>query len=68
MNPVAAPKKELTSAMRERLERARDKAQAADVELWSTCAAALEEGTYDEVAAVVGVARSTLQEKVRKLR
>jgi len=68
MNPVAAPKKALTEATRVRLEMARGNAERADAEMWAACNDALSEGTYDEVAALAGVARSTLQEKIRQLR
>lgn len=68
MNAVSAPKKTLTDATRTRLEDARTAAETAAAELWAACADALQEGTYDEVAAVVGVARSTLQQKIRQNR
>lgn len=68
MTRVAAPKKELTAATRARLEQARARSEEASSALWAACSDALSEGTYDEIAAVVGVARSTLQEKVRQQR
>lgn len=68
MGTVPAHKKGLTDATRERLEAARAKWASAEAEMWAISAAALSEGTHDEIAAIIGVARSTLQEKVRKLR
>lgn len=68
MNRVAAPKKAVSEATRAKLVAARVNAERAQAELWSACDAALREGTYDEVAVLAGVARSTLQEKVRQLR
>lgn len=65
MKHVAAPKKALTAQARSELNAARVRVDDAEAALWDLCAQALNEGTYDEVASVVGVARSTLQEKMR---
>lgn len=68
MASVGAPKKELTSRTITRLETAAAARSAADDALWQACAAAVLEGTYEDVAAIVGVSKSTLQEKVRAIR
>lgn len=68
MVAVGAPKKELTERMRARLEAAVAARSIADAALWEACADAILEGTYEEVAAVAGVAKSTLQEKIRVAR
>lgn len=68
MSPVAAPKKELTSRTRTELEALVTARDRADMALWRACAEAVLEGTYEEVAEVAGVAKSTLQQKVRQLR
>jgi DNA-binding protein H-NS len=65
---MAAPKKELTNRMRERLDEAVRGRDKADEALWALAAEAVEEGTYEEVAEAVGVAKSTLQDKVREAR
>lgn len=68
MGIVPAPKKTLTAEMAAELTAARERVTQAETAMWRLCAHALEQATYDEVASVVGYARSTLQEKVRQYR
>ena len=70
MVSVAAPKKTLSADMRRSLLDALAARDEAEARLWDLCADAVqpEEGTYEQVAEVLGIAKSTLQNKVRDAR